>query len=875
MKAKHTLLATAAGILLAAVCSCGEAELASRPGCHSTTITALMPDAHEQAPTRTCIDMSDTGHGYLGLLWQQSDTIGVYGRGDTRNAQFLCQAQGQVPQADFTGLMAGNDRPYRAYYPYNAQNDAADMTALQGVLPSVQPFSEVTGRLTGDYKYGAPAGESGQFRFRHLFSMLRVSVDASGTSLEGERLERVRVSVTDASGNARTISGPFTFSAVDGSWSQVAQGADSVVMAWTDRPALADGSTHQGFLTVMPTVRAGDRITVKVLTEAHSATFTAPCLADFEAEATYTIPLTLKNYAAEASAFGYRERTRPVFTHFSLSVERNAGKLLDNQLVWNSKHQPQFSPVSSCQATISSDTVSLMIPYLHDFRLVPDFSVSEDVRVTANGVEQKSGVTEVDFSRPVTYTLSAGGEQRDYTVSITNTGLPVVVIEQSSSGDFSEVTDGVLWNKRVVNRFVDFMVRDKGTSWVTDDHMTIYRADGTVDMPEAACGVRLRGNTSRLYPKKPFAIKFVDKQKVLGMPKDKRWVLLANWLDHSMMRNAVALDVAHAIEQGWRQNSTLGEGIPWNVHGQNVELVFNGHHVGNYYLCEQIKIGTKRLNIQDSYEDAQEKTLDKCGYLMELDNNYDETYKFVTQHYSVPFMLKDDVLSDDIFQALQAKVQGIEDNIYQGHFTAAYEQMDLCSVIDQWLIWELTMNHEYLDPRSVYYFMDGNGKLSAGPVWDFDRATFQNVDNARSQGSQGDRLKPYDEWICWSASPKAGGTESSMRSGTSCVFYPALIRDATFQREVQRRWAVLYPHLLGVIDNIRAYGRSMACSYEVNNQMWPTTKAAIQAHKSGFSDWSGDENIASYQDVTDNLVMVYQRRIEGMNALITSGRFTK
>ena len=158
---------------------------------------------------------------------------------------------------------------------------------------------------------------------------------------------------------------------------------------------------------------------------------------------------------------------------------------------------------------------------------------------------------------------------------------------------------------------------------------------------------------------------------------------------------------------------------------------------------------------------------------------------------------------------------------------------------------------------------------------DFDRATFQNVDNARSQGSQGDRLKPYDEWICWSASPKAGGTESSMRSGTSCVFYPALIRDATFQREVQRRWAVLYPHLLGVIDNIRAYGRSMACSYEVNNQMWPTTKAAIQAHKSGFSDWSGDENIASYQDVTDNLVMVYQRRIEGMNALITSGRFTK
>lgn len=177
----------------------------------------------------------------------------------------------------------------------------------------------------------------------------------------------------------------------------------------------------------------------------------------------------------------------------------------------------------------------------------------------------------------------------------------------------------------------------------------------------------------------------------------------------------------------------MEQGIPWNVHGQNVELVMDGRHVGNYYLCEQIKIGGTRLDIQDAYEDvlADGKvpaTFENCGYLLELDNNYDENYKFITSHYSVPFMFKDDVLSDGILNAVKQKIQGIEDNIYAGDFASAYEDLDIYTVIDQWLIWELTMNHEYIEPRSVYYFMDGNGKLSAGPVWDFDRATFQNVE---------------------------------------------------------------------------------------------------------------------------------------------------
>lgn len=860
--------------LLGVMTSCSEAELLSTGGPHQATITATISEPDDKAQSRSCIDMSNTGNGYLGILWQHNDAIGVYGDGTTRNAQFKNLVSGNAATVDFSGEMTGADNPWRAYYPYSSENAGAEITALKGTVPEEQPFDPESGQLVADYKYGAPAYGRNRFNFRHLFSMLRVSINATSTPLEGERLEKIELTVTDGEGKERPINGTFTFSAVDGSWGDVTGSTGTVRMPWTTHPTLTANTTCLGFITVIPTVKQGDKIAVTVVSEAHKVTFHATCQVDFQAENIYNIPLTLQYYADNAEDFGYEVTELPVINSFSFSVANNPGKILDNQLTWNSANNPQFDAVSAQTASIEGSEINLMIPYLYDFKLVPTFTASEGATVSVGGVNQTSGVTEVDFTQPVTYTVESDGMKRDYVVSITNTGLPVVVVQQSASGDFSPVTSGGFLGigGTTVNQFVDFMVRDKATEWVQDDQLTIYNADGTLDVPTALCGVRLRGNTSKAFPKKPFAIKLVEKQKVLGMPKHKRWVLLANWLDHSMIRNAVAFDLAHAFERAWKSGA-IEEGIPWNVHGQPVELVIDGHHVGNYYLCEQIKIGSKRLNIQDNYEDALEKTLEKCGYLMEVDNNYDETYKFITRHYSVPFMFKDDLLSDEIFAAVKAKVQGIEDNIYNGNFAAAYEDMDIYSVIDQWLIWELTMNHEFLDPRSVYYFMNGNGKLSAGPVWDFDRATFQNVENARRQGSSGDRLKPYDQWICWSAHPVAGGTEASLKKSTSCVFYPALVKDPIFQAAVQKRWAVLYPYLLSVKDDISAYGQKLERSYEVNSQMWPTSKAAIQKYKNNFSDWSGDENISAYKDVIDNFLTVYQKRLDGMNMLITSGRF--
>ena len=74
---------------------------------------------------------------------------------------------------------------------------------------------------------------------------------------------------------------------------------------------------------------------------------------------------------------------------------------------------------------------------------------------------------------------------------------------------------------------------------------------------------------------------------------------------------------------------------------------------------------------------------------------------------------------------------------------------------------------------------------------------------------------------------------------------------------------------------IRAYGKALKTSWEYNSAMWPATKDGIKKFKSDFDDWSGDENLTSFETIIENMVTVYKERLDGMNTLITNGKFTK
>ncbi|MGN1232508.1 MAG: fimbrillin family protein, partial [Candidatus Cryptobacteroides sp.] len=530
------------------------------------TVTAVIDNG--EVETRTVIDPTSY-KDVTGLLWSPGDKLGVFADGTSgttgaANACFTNNSTGNVAKATFAGSIAGT--PAYAYYPYTEDNSGRAATSLNGTVHAEQTFDLSTGKLTDDWKYGVSSEEAEggySFKMKHLFSMLKVAVSADGTALEGQKLERIALKITSSDGTTvRRINGDFTFDATNGTYSLTGTAVDGIdnttTMIWSDKPQLSAGKTYTGYLTLIPDIKVGDCIEIEVVTGDYAATYRVKCKVDFQAGYIYSLPASLSGLAAKMKE-DYGEdpyiRALPTLTSFKFTVADNAGKILDNKLVTtasSSSYSPKFTSVTEEVATIKDNDIDIVIPYLFDFKLVPQFATGDGATVSANGTVIESGKTEVDWAATKTIEVSSGTDTRVYNVNVRNTGLPVVVVTQSNSGDFSKKYDGGydIFGSHVggnlLNQFVDFMVRGKDTDWVEDDQMTVYNADGTVDMATTLCGVRLRGNSTQKLPKKPFAVKLTAKQKILGMASHKRWCLMANWLDRSMIRNLVGFAAAKA-----------------------------------------------------------------------------------------------------------------------------------------------------------------------------------------------------------------------------------------------------------------------------------------------------------------------------------------
>ena len=846
-------------------------------------------EAEDAAQTRTCIDPIVYRDGVTGLMWSPKDSIGVFSAEGKENARFVSNSDANVKNAVFAGTMGAV--PEYAYFPYTTDNDGLSPTELKGSVGSVQKYDIATKVLSYDWKYGSrksdySSEEGYRFAMKQLFSMGKISFSADGSEYAGQNLHSVRMQVVAADGSVRRINGQFTFDATTGSYAMTGDpqdGTDNVItLEMEGSPALSAGRTYTAFITLIPDVKAGDTLVLTFNLSECSVQFKVKFQRDLQQGFSYDFPMSFTSLAAKmAEQFGETPKVTslPELSALKFTVSDNAGKLLDKQLVTtasSSSYSSSFKTVTEHAATIDGNNVSLVIPYLYNFNLVPQFTATAGAEVAVDGTVLESGKTEVDWAHASSLTVTKDGLTRTYDIAIRNTGLPVVVIEQSGSGDFSEKKVGgtnifgSIIGGTVVNKFVDFWVRGKDTEWVADDRMTVYNADGSVDMATTNCGVRLRGNSTQKLPKKPFAVKLTAKRPILGMPTHKRWCLLANWLDRSMIRNLVGFAAAKATTEAWKAES-IDEGMVWNPSGKSVELVIDGRHVGNYLLCEQIKIGSKRLNINDCYEDlvadGLSSSFEDCGYLVEFDVMQDENYKGVTSR-GITWQLKDDVLPADYASQIGAKIQAIEDAIKKGDFAAYSKLIDIPSFIDQWFVVELAMNREYTEPRSLYsYYNGGTDKLHAGPVWDFDRGTFQNPTEAQKMGSS--RVKSYDAFLSSSSKiTKSGGYKENQQP---CLWYPLLMNDSEFVRMVKSRWAALYPRLLAVTDEIARLGAENALSWEYDSTMWPGTAKALNAgYPSGFSDFAGDENLTSYDAVIQNLIGCYLARLDGMNTLITS-----
>ncbi|MBR1639806.1 MAG: CotH kinase family protein [Treponema sp.] len=270
---------------------------------------------------------------------------------------------------------------------------------------------------------------------------------------------------------------------------------------------------------------------------------------------------------------------------------------------------------------------------------------------------------------------------------------------------------------------------------VEDCDVNLITFNGKQELGKA--GIKGRGNSTWLQEKKPYNIKFDEKQSILGMKSSKKWVLLANaYYDRTQLHNATAFEIARLTDYEWVQS------------GQFVELILNGEHKGLYYLCEKIDIEKEKINI----DKLKEKDLDKDkitgGYLLEIDNtsldkNPVENYSFVTDYFNkttttpwyptlskLYWILKEpeENVPNEQFLYIQSHINNVESLLYSDNNLEAhdYEQyLDLDSIINWWFVEEIALNEEAARSKNLYiYKKRGDNKLYFGPPWDLDAWTF-------------------------------------------------------------------------------------------------------------------------------------------------------
>ena len=242
--------------------------------------------------TRTCIDADDAANGgTLAMLWKTTDAIGVFTASNS-NVKYVNEAVEEVPNASFAATASVSGDITAVYYPYDAANDGKSATALTGTIPAEQAMGDA---ITGDYKYGTlksvTADDGYKFKFNNIFSLVRFKIDATGTALEGKTLESVTMTVT-RDGAAVPVTGDFTFSAVDGTYTEGTT-SNELKTVWNQT---LDGAVSS-FATVFPEVQSGDNLTFTFKAEELTATLTVTSKADFESEMYYTFPLTLANFS--------------------------------------------------------------------------------------------------------------------------------------------------------------------------------------------------------------------------------------------------------------------------------------------------------------------------------------------------------------------------------------------------------------------------------------------------------------------------------------------------------------------------------------------------------------------------------------------------
>lgn len=311
---------------------------------------------------------------------------------------------------------------------------------------------------------------------------------------------------------------------------------------------------------------------------------------------------------------------------------------------------------------------------------------------------------------------------------------------------------------------------------------------------EDSVQIKGRGNSTWGYPKKPYRLKFDKKKKPFGLTNGKSWVLLANYQRGSLMANAIAMKVGQLAEAQYTNHI-----IP-------VEVYMNGEYLGSYMFTEKVGFANNSVDIDEDLG---------TGYMLELDDYYDETFKFKSDSYYLPVNVKEPDLSDiedateaqQKFQSIKNDFNAFETALYNGEDIAYY--LDLDAAARFMLTNDLVLNQELGHPKSTYLWREDYTNLASkiifGPLWDFDWGFGYESTSSYCVTGATSSILSYN-----------------MAHKTGYSFFYDLINNEEFKKHYLKVWKEFAQkgHIQEVIEYMDDYYNFAKSSFENNYMLW-------------------------------------------------------
>ncbi|MGH3457625.1 CotH kinase family protein [Aeromicrobium sp.] len=418
--------------------------------------------------------------------------------------------------------------------------------------------------------------------------------------------------------------------------------------------------------------------------------------------------------------------------------------------------------------------------------------------------------------------------------------------------------------KTPVTKGVDY----KGKAVLTSNEV----ATETFDLETIA----VRGNSSADKPKKPYKLKFDSKQKPFGMKSDKTWILLANYVDWTLVRSMVAWDLGRKLL-----------GLKWTPNSTFAELYINGKYLGSYQMVESIKIDSNRVNVSKT-----------TGQVIEFDPHYKEDgVPGMVGKTGVKYAWKDpdefktlddgnedpEGLTNAKISAMKSKIRKFEDVLYGptgSRNWATYQpstpasdwttHLDMSSAVDYYLAREFTKDQDADMYRSNFFYTNNVDPASVdkffmGPIWDFDR----------SAGAKHPSDTTVDQPTGW----WMRGGDSSFHNTTNIHWYTRITDDPRFLEALRVRWAETKQHFAavgpdGVSAAVRKLGGDQAGLNEPDVPDDPDLALGKQVAANDRARWEGygsryDPRSSTYTGELNWVRDWYEKRYAWMDARLS------